>query len=77
MVPSTLPQIVGLIIFAACVSINAAGLALDGALSAQSLPTITDVARRNPWVATIIILANVAGLVGLCLHFFEFRNGAR
>jgi hypothetical protein len=67
-------QQVGVVIFGAMVGINAAGLALDAALFVQGLPTVSDVARRNPWLAALIIGANACGLAGLALHF---TNGFR
>ena len=59
---------IGLIVFSIVIGLNAAGLGLDAALFQQGFPTITDIARRNPWLTTIIILVNALGLVGLVVH---------
>lgn len=62
-------QAYGLIIFAVCVAVNAMGLAIDAALKENGFESITDFTRRNQWLAALIILFNIVGLVGLAMHF--------
>ena len=71
-VPVTNPNAAGLLVFVAVVCLNVAGLGLDLALEKSGVDTITSFARRNQWVACIVLLVNVAGLVGLMVHFTDW-----
>ena len=62
----------GLLIFGLVVSLNTVGLTLDASLALNNLPTVTDWARVNPWIATAILAINATGLVGLAIHFTNF-----
>lgn len=63
------PQQLGLITFMIVTSINLGGLSLDAALFSSKLTTVTELARRNPWIASLIVLLNIIGTIGLAIHF--------
>ena len=67
-------QSVGLLIFLIVQALNLAGVSLDFALVEHGLPTVTEFGRRNPWLAAIIIIINIVGLVGLAMHFSNGRD---
>ena len=67
-------QTLGLILFASTVALNVAGLAIDAALREHGIETITDFARRNQWLAALIIIGNIVGLLGLAMHFSDGRQ---
>jgi len=62
-------QQLGLVLFAAVVGLNCAGLALDAALYTEGLRTVTQFARGHAWAAAAILVLNGAGVFGLLLHF--------
>ena len=64
----------GIVVFAVVVGLNGAGLALDGILAAHNLQTVTDFARKNQWLAGLIVLLNIVGLLGLAAHFSNGRQ---
>lgn len=66
-------QTIGLIAFCVVVALNVLGLAVDAALREHGVETISDFARRNQWLAALIILINLAGCAGLILHFSNGR----
>lgn len=67
-------QTLGLILFASTVALNVAGLAIDAALAEHGVQTISDFARRNQWLAALIIIANIVGVLGLAMHFSNGRD---
>lgn len=67
------PQTLGLILFASSVALNVMGLAIDATLHETGVQTVTDFARRNQWLAALIILTNIVGLLGLAMHFSNGR----
>lgn len=67
-------QGLGLLLFSVSVALNVAGIAIDLALKEQDMGTVTDFARRNQWLAALIILSNMIGLIGLILHFSDGKD---
>lgn len=62
-------QTLGLVLFASVVALNVAGLAIDAALAEHGIGTVSDFARRNQWLAALIIIVNIVGVLGLAMHF--------
>lgn len=65
----------GLAAFVLAVTVNVAGLSLDAWLALEGWETLTAFGRRNGWFAALVLMLNLVGLVGLMLHFSEFRQG--
>jgi hypothetical protein len=64
---------IGILLFAAVVGLNVAGLMIDAALYSTGAPTVSEWLRRNQWAVAIVMALNGAGLLGLAMHF---SNGA-
>lgn len=64
----------GLWVFVAVTMANVLGLMVDYMLMRLSVPTVTEIAKRNPWVAALILVANSAGGIGLAYHLL-LKNG--
>jgi len=67
-------QKTGLILFVSVCFLNVAGLSLDAVLASIGAKTVTDFARKNQWLAAIVILINAIGLIGLVLHFADVNG---
>jgi hypothetical protein len=59
---------IGLMVYLISVALQGAALAIDVGLAKTHGWTITDICRAHHWVAWLIIVACVVGLVGLALH---------
>ncbi len=60
----------GLALFVAVAAANAGGLWLDLVLWQLGLTTVTGRVIANPWLGAALVALQLAGTLGLCLHFF-------
>lgn len=63
-------QTCGLIVYVSVMAISVAALLYDWWLKANDLQTITDRVYATPLLGVPILLFQVAGLIGLGLHFY-------
>lgn len=66
----------GLWVFVSVVACNVLGLLFDMLLQKTGFPMVTDIARRNPIVASLIVSVNALGVAGLAYHFWA-KNGGK
>lgn len=65
----------GLWIFCAVVACNVVGLVADYILAKIGIAMVSEVARRNVFVALAIVSHNALGLVGICFHLWGKTGG--
>jgi hypothetical protein len=59
---------IGLLLFSIVTGLNAFGLGLDYVLTQAKLPTVSEWARANQWIAAIIMILQCVAVFGLAVH---------
>jgi len=67
-------QSIALLVFVTTVGLNVFGLGIDAALHEVQWRTISEFARKNQWLAAIIIAINGVGIIALAVHLSNLNG---